>query len=561
LTRLGRVYSIALILAKSQLRMGRSGRGGEGIFRNPAIIAVIDAIGFAVCAAIGFLVAGAILALPASEAAPIVTAFEEVLVFVPALVPSIVLVAGVLFELSVSSKFASSDSINWLPVTQVEYVLASTLSVAYNYSVVPSVIMGITLGPSVRLGYGWTWVEMLLLSCVSLFYGGAIVEILRAAVNRVSFAVMSRARRGALILRLAATGVILVVEVIFNFAFLLDVVGRFQSALGAAAFLPVLWASVAVRASETGDAVQNALFAGAAVIFSAATLLVAVRVRARYWSPTPSQVVVTRKDYVPGTGVPFGLSLFGLSRTEATLVRKDLKGLTRRREMLQYFAIPFVLSIVFLFQIVFNPSVGAGSVTASGSPAQIHTEVDQLPVWFVGGLFGLIISSISFGQEGRSAPLLYSLPLTSKEVLRAKMFTSLLLAITATLCILAVITAVDKPPPLVFAENLAIALAITVEEVCIGTAFGARYPDFQERPRPRFVDPIGIIVMVIVGMVVMVVTVLPALLSEALSSYPTIETQVQPLFLASLAFAVAVAGLSYGWARRATTKLFVEFRV
>ncbi len=514
MSRLGRVYSIALILAKSQLRMGRSGRGGEGIFRNPAIIAVIDVACFAVCAAVGFLIAGAVLALPPSEGTPLVTALEEVLVFVPALVPSIVLVAGVLFELSVSSKFASSDSINWLPVTQVEYVLASTLSVAYNYSVVPSVIMGLTLGPAARLGYGATWVEMLALSCVSLLYGGAIVEILRAAVNRVSSAVMSRARRGALVLRLAATiGVILVVEVIFNFAFLLDIVGRFQSALGAAAFLPVLWASVAIRASETGDAVQNALFSAATVVFTAAMLLVAIRVRARYWSPTPSQVVVTSKDYTPGTGVPFGLSLFGLSRTEATLVWKDLKGLTRRREMLQYFAIPFVLSIVFLVQLVFNPSVGAGSVTASGTPSQVHSEVDQLPVWFVGGLFGLIISSISFGQEGRSAPLLYSLPLTAREVLRAKMFTSMLLAITATLCILAVITVIDRPPPLVFAENLAIALAITVEEVCIGTAFGARYPDFQERPRPRFVDPIGIIVMVIVGMVVMVVTVLPALLS------------------------------------------------
>lgn len=561
MTRLGRVYLIALILTKSQLRMGRSGRGGEGIFRNAAIIVLLDAVCFGVCAVIGFYIAGAILALPASVGAPLVTALVEVLVFVPALVPSVVLVAGVLFELSVSSKFASSDSINWLPVTQTEYVVASTLSVAYNYSVVPSVIMGLTLGPAVELGYGATWVEMLLLSCVSLLYGGAIVEILRAAVNRVSLAVMSRARRGALVLRLAATiGVILVVEVIFNFAFLLDIVGRFQSTLGAAAVLPVLWASVAVRASETGDVVQNALFSTATVLFTAAMLFVAIKVRARYWAPTPSQVVVTSKEYAPRVGIPFGLSLFGLNRAEATIVRKDFKGLTRRREMLQYFAIPFVLSIVFLFQIVFNPSVGAGSVTSS-SPAQVHSEVDQLPVWFVGGLFGLIISSISFGQEGRSAPLLYSLPLTWKEVLRAKIFTSFILAFTAMLCIFAVVTAVSRPPPLVFVENLAIAASITAEEVCIGTAFGARYPDFQERPRPRFLDPIGIIVMVIVGMFVMVVTVLPAVLSEALTSFPTVESQIQPLFLASVAFAAAVTGLSYNWARRATKKLFVEFRM
>jgi len=557
MTRPGRVYAIALILAKSQLRSGRSGRGGESIFRNPAILAVVDGICFAACGLIGFAVAGMILALPPVQAAPLTSAIREILVFVPVLVPSVVLVAGVLFELSVSSKFASSDSINWLPVTQAEYVTASTLSIAYTYSVVPSVIMGATLGPAVELGYGSAWVEMLLLSCVSLFYGGAIVEILRAAINRVSTVVMRRARRGALVLRLAATiGVILVIEVIFNFVFLIDLVGSFTSALNAVEFLPVLWASLAVRASLVGDSAQNVLYAAATVLFSAGMLWVAIKVRARYWSPTPSQVTVTTAEYTPGAGSPFLFSLFGLSAAEATLVRKDLKGLTRRRELLSYFAIPFVLGIVFVFQIFFNPAFGSGS----GGAAQASTVTDQLPVWFVGGLFGLIISSISFGQEGRSAPLLYSLPLTARQLLRAKMFTSMLLAMVATVSIFIVVTVISRPPPLVIFENLAVAIAITAEEVCVGTAFGAKYPDFQERPRPRFVDPFGIILMIIVGMTVLLVTALPSILSGALASFPGLESQVQPLLLASLAFAAAVAGLSYGWARRQTKKLFVEFK-
>ena len=516
---------------------------------------MIDGVCFAACALIGFELIGVVLALPPAQAAPLISAVKESLVFVPALVPSIVLVAGVLFELSASSKFASSDSINWLPVTQAEYVAASTVSVAYAYSVVPSVIMGVTLGPAVRLGYGGTWVEMLLLSCVSLFYGGAIVEILRAAINRVSNVVMGRARRGALVLRLAATiGMILAVEVIFNFVFLIDLVGTFTSALNAVAFLPVLWASLAVRASLVGDTAQNALYSAATILFSGAMLWAAVKVRARYWSPTPSQVTVMGGEYAPGTGSPF-FSLFGLSPVEVALVRKDLKGLTRRRELLQYFAIPFVLAIVFLFEIFFNPSSGFGSGSASQTSAS-----DQLPTWFVGGLFGLMISSISFGQEQRSASLLYSFPLTAKQVLRAKVFTSMLLAMVATVGIFVVVTVVSKPPPLVAFENLAIALAIAAQEVLIGTAFGAKYPDFQERPRPRFVDPYGVILMVIVGMVVIVVTALPAIVGEALSSLPGVQSEVRPLFLVSLVFAAAVIGLSYSWASRETKKLFIEFK-
>jgi hypothetical protein len=500
---------------------------------------------------------GAISAFPSAQSAQVVTALAESLVFVPAMIPSVVLVAGVLFELSASSKFASSDSINWLPVTQAEYVIGSTLSIAYSYSVVPSAILGLTLWPSVSLGFGGTWVEVLLLSCVSLVYGGAIVEVLRAAINRVSTVVMKRARRGALVLRLAVTiGVILVLQVIFNFVFLIDLVSRFTSALNFAAFLPILWASLAVKASLVGDTAQSALYFVATLFFAAGILWVAVIVRAKYWSPTPSQVTVTRRVYAPKTRSRFGLSLLGLGPTEVTLVKKDLKGLARRRELLQYFSIPFVLAIVFLLQISFNPALGPGS---PGSP-KVPPVVYQLPIWFVGGLFGLIISSISFGQEQRSAGLLYSLPLTAHQVLRAKLFVSLLLAMLATVSVFVIVTAVTRPTPLFAAENFAVAVAMTTQEVCIGTAFGARFPDFQERPRPRFVDPIGIIVMVIVGMLVMVLTALPSILGDALSAFPSFQPQIQPLFLVSLAFAVAVIGLSYSWANREVNKLFVEFR-
>ena len=242
-------------------------------------------------------------------------------------------------------------------------------------------------------------------------------------------------------------------------------------------------------------------------------------------------------------------------------MKKDFKGLARRRELLQYFSIPFVLVFIFLIEMTFSsggssPSSAAAAAAASGAPSL----TEQLPVWFAGGFFGLMISSISFGQEGRSAPLLYSLPLTSKQLLRAKLFTSMLLAMLATVFIFLVITLISRPPLLLALENLVIAVAITVQEVFIGTAFGAKYPDFQERPRPRFVDPFGIILMIIVGMVVLFVTALPSILANVLGTLPGIQSEVRPLFLASIAFAVAVIGLSYSWAGRETKKLLVEFR-
>jgi hypothetical protein len=42
--------------------------------------------------------------------------------------------AGILFELGQSSGLASSEAVNWLPVSPSEYVLASSISVDIAYS-------------------------------------------------------------------------------------------------------------------------------------------------------------------------------------------------------------------------------------------------------------------------------------------------------------------------------------------------------------------------------------------------------------------------------------------
>ena len=148
---MGRVYAI-IWSCRVPVAAGGAGEAASSIFRNAAILGVVDVVCFGVCAAVGYEVAPGRAGAPDRGGAPLVTAIVQSLVFVPVLVPGVVLVAGVLFEVNTSSKFAASDSINWLPVTQAEYVAASTMSIAYAYSVVPSVIMGLTLRPRRQAG-------------------------------------------------------------------------------------------------------------------------------------------------------------------------------------------------------------------------------------------------------------------------------------------------------------------------------------------------------------------------------------------------------------------------
>src|SRR5207245_3322882 len=178
--RLKKVLDLANVLVKSQLRAASSGQLGASFFRKSKALFIIDIAAFAVSVILGYLFGGAVSLAPEPFHTQVQTAFVEGLVLVRLLIPAMVLLPGILFELSVSSKFASSDTVNWLPVTQSEYATASSLSVAYIYSIIPSIVFGLTLPVSILWEIAPVWVIMFVLGIISLFLGSVLVEILRA---------------------------------------------------------------------------------------------------------------------------------------------------------------------------------------------------------------------------------------------------------------------------------------------------------------------------------------------------------------------------------------------
>jgi predicted permease len=544
-----KILAITIALTKSQLRASRTSKLGLGFLRRPYSLLVIDAVAFSVCGTLGYLVAFAVSLFP-SYYDQVLRALKEGLVFIPALVPSMVLIAGILFELNVSSKFSASDTVNWLPVTQAEYVTASALSVAYDYSATLAIVLGITVVPATDYGLAWAWAGMAVVSLVMLFAGGALVEIVRATINRVSSAVMGRARRGALVLRLLLTvGIILVFEFVFNFSFLLGIIGTFSSTLSITAFVPLFWGSLVVEGIVSGQPLFVVVFSSLTVGFVGFLVWAAVKVRSKYWSPTPTMVRITTSEYAPRAS---GLLRFGLTSTEAAVVRKDVKGATRRRELLSFFAIPLVITAVFVFEIFLG---GAGNTSGATG------FVTDYPIWFIGGFFGLMISSISFGQESKAVMVLYSLPISPRELLRAKAFLALSISVAATLATAIFFSALGGATFVDALENIVIGVSIAVEEVCIGLAFGASHPDFQERPRPRFVDPFWLIVMLLVGVVALFATALPIIVRDVVGAIPGVSFPVNYFFPVAVVFAAAVSALAYRSATRSVETLMSEYRI
>jgi len=67
------------------------------------------------------------------------------MISLPVLMTSSVIVSGLMFELGEGSAIASSEAVNWWPVSPREYVAASALSTSFLYSAFLALAAGTTL--------------------------------------------------------------------------------------------------------------------------------------------------------------------------------------------------------------------------------------------------------------------------------------------------------------------------------------------------------------------------------------------------------------------------------
>ncbi|HXY12497.1 MAG TPA: hypothetical protein VEJ85_03275, partial [Thermoplasmata archaeon] len=110
---LHRVRRLAGTLVASQLRTGRSSSDPRSFLGRPILIGTVDAALFVGALVLVFV---AIRESPASSSV-LGSLAETFLPFVPIVAVGVVLVAGIMFELTTTSKFAGSDAANWLPIT------------------------------------------------------------------------------------------------------------------------------------------------------------------------------------------------------------------------------------------------------------------------------------------------------------------------------------------------------------------------------------------------------------------------------------------------------------
>ena len=483
-------YKLTKVLTFSQLRATRTIRGRLDFLRRPSAIVLIDTAAFTVACLVSQRLASIFTATILTSTGSSLAV--QVMVDLPIFLMFLIMISGLLWELSYSFNFTSTDMINHLPITAAEYVLASSASLAFSYSIYVAVGMGAALGLALQFGLIYAWIITVLMSLVGVLIGAFALEALRAFTNRASSLLYKRSGRAVMILRLVVLiAVFVFFQLFFNPTIMLSLLGSIAGGVRGASYFPLVWPSLAVASFIEDNLLSASLYAFLTFLLCGFFFLACVRLRQAYWMPMPVSVKLSTATYAPSAGF---LSRLGLNPAESAIVRKDFRSLSRRREMARFLAIPILIVASLLI-----PSL----VSTSQSPASsLGIMFWFFPLIFGVTFFALFTSMISVGQEGSAVWNLYSSPLLPRELVRAKVTANIILSLPIAIAFWLGITLLGHTS---FKSSLAILLvlaALILAESFVGLALGAKYPDFSETIRSRFIRLTGMLTGMLLGMAV-----------------------------------------------------------
>jgi hypothetical protein len=491
------IKSLATVLFKSYFRASRYGR--RSILSNPLVIASLNIVLFALPFA---LLMYALPLVPADLMNSFKPVAKNVLIVLPVFLTSAVILAGILFELGQASGLASSEAVNWLPVSPAEYVVASTFSLVFTYSSLLFICLGVTIPIALNIPSLQSVVLFLVLASVlAFFWGAVIVEALRSVMNRISTTLYKKSGRLGVILRIVLVIVLLVaVQTAFNPYILYVALSGIVAGVNLAWFIPIIWPSVAVASFLVSDVARTIVFALFSLFFTVLIFEAAFRLRAKYWSPVPVTISLSKSTVY----VPQGKSFLWLDPVAFAVASKEMRSLARRREMARFLAIPVVLVVASLLP----------ALTSSANPSAGLSGVSLALLAEISFIMPMMLSSITIGQEGRSIANIYMLPISADELVLGKLFLPWILSGAGILVIALLLQFLVPAAAGLFWATLVFAAFNMFVQSYVGLGTGSRYPSFDTGPRARYLSFTGFIVAFIVGGLATLAILTPLLLYE-----------------------------------------------
>lgn len=520
----------------SRLRSTRRSFVPRGLTSRPLLIAVIGAILFVLSLLGGVATESFLKVIPNLDIQALVA-----IIFggIPLFFVGFYFTMGLLWELNASAESESADTINWLPISPSEYVLASSLSTEYTYSPGLMIGLGFSLPIAIFTNNLPTYPVLVVIAIVASMTGSIGIEVLRSGLARVSSSFNRVGGRPVIILRILAIMLILVLtQLLLNGFIISNVIGSLVAGASSLSFVPIFWPTLAVTKALESDVLGSGLFATLSLALFGGLTGLAVYMKNRFWVLPSTSIHLSGKASITG---PSRLGFLGMNQLSVAMLRRELRSATRRKEVIRLIALPLILPVMIGFPFFLTPASRPSGASSTPAVAAILGAPFLLGV----GLGALVLAMTSIGQEGKTLWNLGALPITAGRIVRAKLlFTSL---ITSIGLILAAIVSSILFSLSIYSSALLLAIGIVVilAEASIGIAIGSRFPDFSEGPRPRFVTITGSILGTVLGFIILGLMVAPVIVAIVLASFGGTQAFVPLAIAAAGAVGLTVAFVGY----------------
>ncbi|MGD0330075.1 MAG: hypothetical protein ABSB40_06460 [Nitrososphaeria archaeon] len=403
----------------------------------------------------------------------------------------------------------------WLPITWEEHTLASVISHLIGFplaSIIAISLAVLTLSIFLKLFTLALFATFALL--VSAFLASTTTDIFRVLQTRFIGAVYKSSGKAAVWVRFVGSILFLIFFYVLWFTITsgsnaIELVQTVASAQGSIWYVPYAWPGLALASFISENILNTFLCLIASVAFTFLLFFLAVRINVKFGLYEPPAITVSKGVYVPRTSF---LERFGFSTSEVTLIRKDLRAFTRRRELMYIFILPLI--------IVLMPILGSAGQIQSSFSSFFSVWILLLP----GALMSTSLGTIIIGEEGLSIWLIYSSPISASSLIKSKYtFVVSISCLVSIVCdIVGILVAHPSISLIVVSIIESFLLIFAIAAVSIGS--GIKGAQFTEAPRPRMVNPVTSLVGSIISVVVSVIVLLPFLYYAArLLALPFIE--------------------------------------
>ncbi len=413
------------------------------------------------------------------------TLFQEGALSIFLSLPTLVLVYSLVFttmqQIQRSGVRASSHVPYWLPVTWQEHTLASILASLLGFPLASVVLIASAITIlSVFMGQVLIALMASLAVFAAAFMASAITEVLRILQVRFIGAVYKSSGRAAVWVRFIGSLLFFLVFYIIYFYVTsggaVTFVQTIALAQTAAWFIPFVWLGMTIYSFTSGLLMQGFIFLASSILFIAGLFFFATWLNRRFGLYEPPAITISRGVYAPRTGF---LGKLGFSTAEASLIRKDLRAFTRRRELMTIFIIPIVIILVQVMQTL--------SSTTATTPVQPFVYLAAMAFLLPASVMAMSLGSFMIGEEGQAVWQIYASPISAKTLVKSKYFFIIFFSIII-LAITGIVGYIVYQPSLratVVAYCEAIFLIVALGAISLSN--GIKGADFTETPRPRMI--------------------------------------------------------------------------